>query len=145
MEFRKLYLTKDEKELVRIAKEARLKAYAPYSQFSVGVALSCSDGSVFKGFNIENASYGATICAEQVAVVRAISEGYRDFKKMVIIADTKNPIPPCGVCRQFISEFSSELEVIMTNLKEEIERKSITDLLPNKFRAEELHRNGCNE
>ena len=93
------------------------KAYAPYSNFKVGAAILTSGGSIVCGNNIENGSFGATICAERVAVVKAVSEGLSSFKAILIVANSENPIPPCGMCRQVISEFDGERIVVMTNAK----------------------------
>ncbi len=97
-------------DLVMEAVEARKNAYAPYSKFKVGVALESKDGRVFRGANVENASYGVTECAERVAVYKAITEGAREFKRIAIVTGTKNPTPPCGSCQQVIREFDREGE-----------------------------------
>src|SRR5438067_8304073 len=93
-------------ELIKLAKKARAMAYAPYSKFAVGAAVLTQSGQVFSGCNIENISFGLTICAERAAVCAAVASGFRDFSQIVIVADTKEPISPCGACRQVLAEFS---------------------------------------
>lgn len=129
---------KDEKSLVKTALEARQEAYAPYSGFRVGAALLCEDGRVFTGVNVENAVYGSSICAEQVAVVKAVSEGCRRFEAIAIIADGPTPCPPCGSCRQFLAEFGAETLVIMANTSGEIKKAKLSELLPLAFTNEQL-------
>lgn len=104
-------------KLLKAAILARKRAYAPYSKFKVGAALESADGKIFTGCNVENASYGATCCAERTALFKAVSEGVRSFKRIAIIADTKTPCPPCGICRQALFEFSPDMEVIMANTR----------------------------
>jgi cytidine deaminase len=120
-------------ELIEKAKEARLKAYIPYSKFAVGSAVMTDDGIIFTGCNIENASFGLSICAERVAIFKAISAGYQKFKAIAIVCDTIEPCSPCGACRQVMIEFSPEMDVIMTNLHNEIKIKKANKLLPNPF------------
>ena len=121
-------------ELVELARKARENAHAPYSKFNVGAAVLARDGRVFTGCNIENSSYGLTICAERVALVKALSEGAVDFIKIAVIADTRTPVPPCGACRQVILELcGKDAIVVMANLKGDIESRGITDLLPAPF------------
>lgn len=105
------------KKLIQEALAARKKAYAPYSKFKVGAALEAAGGKIFTGCNVENATYGATCCAERVAIYKAVSEGMKTFKRIAIVADMKEPCPPCGICRQVLFEFSPGLEVIMANTK----------------------------
>ncbi len=119
--------------LIELAKEARERAYAPYSEFKVGAALLTTDGEVFAAGNVENASYGLSICAERVALVKAVSEGYTDFQKLVIVADTEEPCPPCGICRQMLYEFSQDLPVLMVNLKGKEKESALSKLLPDAF------------
>ena len=120
-------------KLIEKAKEARLKAYVPYSKFSVGSAVLTNDGFIFTGCNIENISFGLSICAERVAIFKAISAGYQEFKAIAIVGNTRGPCTPCGACRQVMIEFSPEMDVIMTNLQNEIKIKKANKLLPNAF------------
>lgn len=106
---------------------------ADFSGFKVGAALETSDGQIVTGCNIENASYGLTICAERVAIFKAISEGHRAFTRIVVVADTAAPTPPCGACRQIIWEFCGDIEVVLANLATVTATLSMTDLLPLPF------------
>jgi cytidine deaminase len=115
-------------DLTAAAWEARDSAYAPYSNFRVGAALLASDGRIFTGCNIENISYGLTNCAERVAIGTAVAAGMRDFEKVVVVADTLEPISPCGACRQVLAEFGVKT-VILANRSETIEF-SMEELLP---------------
>ena len=118
-------------ELIDFAREVRNYAYAPYSNFAVGAVVESRDGRIFTGCNVENASYGLTLCAERVALGKAISEGVRD---LVVTADTKTPIPPCGACRQLILELAGpDAEVVMTNLAGDRIFASSQSLLPSAF------------
>ncbi len=128
------------KKLIAMAKAARLKAYAPYSKFKVGAALEAADGRVFTGCNVENASYAATCCAERTALYKAVSEGARSFKRIVIVADTKKPCPPCGICRQVLVEIAPKLEVVMANTHGCTSVTSISELIPNAFLADRFKR-----
>ncbi len=129
----------DAKELVRKAVEARLKAYAKYSNFNVGAALITSDGKIFQGANIENSSYGLTICAERTAVFQAIIEGERNFKAIAIAGDTEEFLPPCGACRQVLADLcGKDLDVILTNTKGEVRTLKLGELLPYSFGEEFL-------
>ena len=119
--------------LLEAARAAREHAFAPFSKFRVGAALETDGGTVVTGCNVENATYGLTICAERVAVVKAISEGHRRFTRIAIVADTDDPTPPCGACRQILWEFGGNLEVILANLKEETGRFQLASLLPLPF------------
>ncbi len=121
--------------LLAAARNARLQAHAPFSGFRVGAALETKDGHVVTGCNIENATFGLTICAERVAVFKAISEGLRDFTRIAVVADTAAPTPPCGACRQILWEFGGDLEVILGNLAGESGRYRLKDLLPLPFDA----------
>lgn len=124
-------------DLLKEAKIAREKAYAPYSKFKVGAAVLTSDGQVFHGCNIENASYGLTMCAERVALFKAISRGYKkdDLIKIAIVGDTKEPISPCGACRQVMVELlNKDAEIILGNLDDDIKKYSLEEILPYSFK-----------
>ncbi len=124
----------DAKELARKAIEAKSKAVAPYSNFHVGAALLSSSGRIFQGANIENSSYGLTICAERTAAFQAVLEGERDFEAIAIAGDTEDYLPPCGACRQVLSDLCGKnLEVILTNGKGEIKTFKLSELLPFSF------------
>ncbi|WP_449537016.1 cytidine deaminase [Ferdinandcohnia sp. Marseille-Q9671] len=127
-------------QLIEEAKKARELAYVPYSNFNVGAALLTKDGKVYHGCNIENAAYSVTNCAERTALFKAYSEGDKEFAAIAVVADTERPVPPCGACRQVISELcQSDTKVYLTNLKGEIQEISIEDLLPGAFTPEDLH------
>lgn len=129
----------EKNELIEIAKEARENAYVPYSNFKVGAALLTKDGRIFYGANIENASYGLTICAERNAIFKAISEGVSDFDSIAVIADTEGPVAPCGACRQVMAEFfKSDAIAYLSNLKGDIMEITVNDLLPGAFTPEDL-------
>jgi cytidine deaminase len=120
-------------KLVQAARQARERAHAPYSKFRVGAALETRDGLIVSGCNVENATYGLTICAERVAVVKAVSDGHHDFVRIAIVADTADPTPPCGACRQILWEFGGDIEVILANLVEVTARHRLAELLPLPF------------
>jgi cytidine deaminase len=122
-------------QLIEAARAARLHAHAPFSRFLVGAALEAADGRVFTGCNVENATYGLTVCAERVAVFKAVSEGCRSFTRIAVVADTEEPTPPCGACRQILWEFGGDLEVVLANLAAEKARLRMRDLLPYPFDA----------
>jgi cytidine deaminase len=124
----------DNRELVLKAKKARENSYAPYSNFKVGAALLAKSGKVYTGANLENSSFGQTVCAERMALYKAVSAGEKGFKKIVIIAPGKRPVTPCGICRQALFEFAPQLEVICSNLEGKIKRYTLKQLLPNPFR-----------
>jgi len=124
--------------LVEAAIRARENAHAPYSAFKVGAALESVDGSVFTGCNVENATYGLTLCAERVAVVKAVSEGASTFVRIAVAADTEEVTPPCGACRQILWEFCGDIEVILANLKGKQETVRLKDLYPRAFDAGSL-------
>ena len=127
----------DYKELYDLALEATKNAYTPYSHFNVGAALLTDDDKVYTGVNIENASYGGTICAERTAMVKAISEGHRKFKAIAVaaVSEGKEQVSsPCGICRQFIFEFGDNIDVIFGSDRESLEIFKIKDLLPGGFR-----------
>ena len=119
--------------LLDVARQARLHAVAPYSGFLVGAALQAEDGRVFTGCNVENATYGLTVCAERVALFKAISEGARKFTRIAVVADSEKPVPPCGACRQLLWEFAGNIEVVLGNLTEETGRHEMKDLFPLPF------------
>jgi cytidine deaminase len=119
--------------LLEAARAARQHAHAAFSNFRVGAALETADGQIVTGCNVENATYGLTICAERVAVFKAISEGHRSFTRVAVVADTAEPTPPCGACRQILWEFGGDLEVILGNLSGETARYQLKDLLPHPF------------
>ncbi|TKC85933.1 cytidine deaminase [Trinickia terrae] len=127
----------DQSELIGEARAAREQAYAPYSRFKVGAALLARDGTVFRGCNVENASYGLCNCAERTALFSAIAAGYRpgDFATLAVIGDTPEPISPCGACRQVMSEIGTPaLEVVLANLHGAVQVTSVDALLPGAFR-----------
>ena len=122
-------------ELLEAARAGWSNAFAPFSKFRVGAALETEDGQVITGCNVENATYGLTICAERVAMFKAISEGHRRFVRIAVVADTAAPTPPCGACRQILWELGGDLEVILANLVAETGRYRMHDLLPLPFDA----------
>jgi cytidine deaminase len=117
-------------EWIEAAATARKAAYAPYSRFAVGAALVAPDGRIFAGCNIENISFGLTMCAERVAIGRAVSEGVMKFSAIAIVADTGKPVSPCGACRQVLAEFSPEMRVLLATLDGAVEEWTLNDLLP---------------
>lgn len=124
--------------LIAEAKIAREKAYAPYSNFKVGAAVLTIGGKIFSGCNIENSSYGLSICAERVAIFNAVSSGYKEFAKITMVTDSELPSSPCGACRQVIFEFGDDIEVIMANLKGDIKIMKIDELLKDGFRISKI-------
>ena len=124
-----------ERELITAARRARENAHARFSNFKVGAALETADGTIITGCNVENATYGLTICAERVAVFKAISEGHRAFTRIAVVADTAEPTPPCGACRQILWEFGGDLQILLANLNEEKGVFRLKDLLPMPFDA----------
>ena len=126
------------KKLIKEAEKARKRAYTPYSKFKVGAAVLCDDGKIFTGCNIENASFGLALCAERVAIFKAVSEGSTKFEAIAVIGDTDKPCSPCGACRQVISEFDENIPLIMANLKGDVKIKKIGDLLPEAFCKKDL-------
>ena len=122
-------------KLFAAARVAREYARADFSQFKVGAALETADGTIVTGCNIENATYGLTVCAERVALFKAMSEGHREFRRIVVLAPTAAPTPPCGPCRQLLWEFTGNIEVILSNLDGETGRHWVADLLPHPFDA----------
>jgi cytidine deaminase len=124
--------------LVAAAKQARENAHAPYSNFRVGAALRANSGRIFGGCNVENATYGLTVCAERIAIFKAISEGERGFDAIAVSTDTDTLTPPCGACRQIIWEFCGDVPVILSNLKGKIEIIQMRDLFPKPFDSSHL-------
>jgi cytidine deaminase len=125
----------DERALVEAARVALERAYAPYSGFKVGAALETTGGDVLIGCNVENATYGLTICAERSAIFRAIADGHapRTFSRIAIVADTAEPTPPCGACRQLLWEFCGDIDVILANREGITARYRMKELLPVPF------------
>jgi cytidine deaminase len=119
--------------LVEAARAARLHAQAAYSGFRVGAALECADGTVVTGCNIENATYGLTVCAERVALWKALSDGRTAFHRLAVVADTERPTPPCGPCRQLLWEYAGDIDIVLANLDRETARLRLADLLPMPF------------
>lgn len=120
-------------ELTTAARAARERAFAPYSKFKVGAAIRTKSGKIYTGGNIESASYGLTVCAERVAIWKAISEGEKDFEEIAVVVDTPELTPPCGACRQIIWEFAADIPVVLANLDGDTETLSMKDLLPRAF------------
>jgi cytidine deaminase len=129
-------------DLLDAARAARKHAFAAFSGFQVGAALETAGGRVVTGCNVENATYGLTICAERVALFKAVSEGHRQFTRIAVVADTRDPTPPCGACRQILWEFGGDLEVILGNLSGEKARFSLKELLPHPFDKRLLQNGG---
>jgi cytidine deaminase len=123
--------------LIETARAAQRRAYCPYSHYQVGAALEAEDGTVFSGCNVENASYGLTICAERAAVCTAVSAGARRFRRIVVATDSEPPAPPCGACRQVLAEFGLELEVEAIGSTRS-KRWTMRELLPDAFTKEQL-------
>lgn len=121
--------------LIDAALAARLKAVAPFSNFHVGAAVKTISGKIYTGCNVESSSYGLTVCAERVAVWKALSEGERQFTELAVVADTETLTPPCGTCRQIIWEFARDATIVFANLKGKIEVFHMSDLLPRAFDA----------
>jgi cytidine deaminase len=123
----------DSDRLVAAARAVRENAVADFSGFKVGAAIETGDGVVITGCNIENATYGLTICAERVAIFKALSEGHRTFARIAVVAETESPTPPCGACRQIIWEFCGDVPVIMANTTAITAELQMSDLLPLPF------------
>ena len=119
--------------LIQEAAQARLKAYTPYSHFKVGAAVQTKSGKIFQGCNIENSSFGATVCAERVALFTAYSQDEREIEAIAVVADTDTPCPPCGICRQVIIELAGDVDVILANLRGDVRVLKASELLPEAF------------
>ncbi|MGH4139330.1 cytidine deaminase [Clostridium sp.] len=129
----------DYKKLAKSAIDARKNAYVPYSKFKVGAAVVTEDGSIYTGCNIENASYGATNCAERTAIFKAVSEGHRKIKAIAIVGDMTTNTYPCGICRQVIAEFASQdIQIILVKNEESYIIKTMEEILPGAFTKEDL-------
>lgn len=124
--------------LIAAAAAAWEKAFAPYSRFRVGAALETPDGTIVTGCNVESASYGLTICAERVAIVKGVSEGFRCFTRVAVVTDTVTPTPPCGACRQLLWEFAPDAEVLLANLAGTAVRYTVRELIPAAFDTKQL-------
>lgn len=133
-------LSADERALVALARASRVHAYAPYSRFAVGAALSLKDGRRSGGCNVENATYGLTVCAERVALLKALSEGARpgDFTALAIVSAAASPTPPCGACRQLLWEFCGDVPVLCVTEDNQVARFQLRDLLPVPFDVRSL-------
>ena len=125
----------DEAKLIELARAASARAHAPYSHFHVGAALLAEDGQVFLGCNVECSTFGGTICAERVALTKAVSEGVTRFSHIVIYTDTDLPTPPCGICRQLLMDFAPELTVVSACRTSKRLRRRLSNLLPDAFVA----------
>ena len=123
----------EHENLLAEARQSRENAYAPYSNFRVGAALRATSCRIFGGCNVENATYGLTVCAERVAIFKAISEGERGFDAIAVVTDADTLTPPCGACRQLIWEFCGDVPVIISNMKGKIETVQMRDLFPKPF------------
>jgi cytidine deaminase len=123
--------------LVEAARVAQLRAYAPYSHFRVGAALEAADGTVYTGCNVENASYGLTICAERAALVSAVAAGAHAFRRIVVVSDSDPPASPCGACRQMLAEFGLDLRVLAVGPARE-QAWTLAELLPDAFTPRRL-------
>ncbi|MDQ3068224.1 MAG: cytidine deaminase [Acidobacteriota bacterium] len=127
-----------ERDLIDAARDAQTRAVAPYSHFHVGAALRLRDGRIVTGCNVENATYGLTVCAERVALLKALSDGEREFTAIAVTADAARPTPPCGACRQLLWEYCGDIPVIMANAREVTMRTSLGALLPEPFGPQNL-------
>lgn len=129
-----------QKKLITKAQKIRNHAYVPYSKFPVGAAVLTTSGNIYTGCNIENAAYPVTCCAERVAIFKAIAAGEREFDSMAVVADTKRPVPPCGSCRQVMSEFfDANVNIYLSNVKGDIKTIAMKELLPFSFGATDLN------
>jgi len=121
------------KELIKKAREAQQKAYSPYSKFKVGAALLTKSGKIYQGCNVENASYSLTVCAERVAIFKAVSDGETEFETLVITSSAGDFTPPCGACRQVMSEFG-DFYIVMANSSDDTKTMKVSELLPGQFK-----------
>ena len=128
----------DLERLLQAAGEARTRAHAPYSKFRVGAAILAENGTVFSGCNIENSSYGLTMCAERVALFKAVSEGSVSFDAIALVTDTDEPVMPCGACRQALAEFNPEMTVVSGTIKGKSVSRRLSELLPEPFGKEQI-------
>ena len=128
--------------LIKVATDARLCSLAPFSNFLVGAALRTAEGKIYTGCNIESASYGLTVCAERVAIWKALSDCERDFTDLVVVVDTEQLTPPCGTCRQIIWEYCKEAKITLANLRGQRQEVDIAELLPRAFDARFLNEAG---
>lgn len=131
-------ITSDDENLLRVAESARERAYAPYSDYPVGAALRTSDDTIYEGVNVENASYGLSMCAERTAIFKAVADGARDLESIAIVGKTDGEISPCGACRQVMREFNAEMTVIVKNEEDGGKKLSLDELLPNSFGPDSL-------
>jgi cytidine deaminase len=128
----------DEDRLVAASVAAREFAYAPYSDFAVGAAVLTEDGTLYSGCNVENVTYGMTTCAEQTAMLKAVSEGHRSFTRIAVCTDRSPPATPCGLCRQMLAEFCDDIGIILVNPAGERKYTRLSDILPHAFRPRDL-------
>lgn len=133
-------MNKSPENLIEAATAARENAFAPFSNFKVGAALETRSGKIYTGCNVENASYGLTVCAERVAIWKAVSEGEREFAQIIIVADTSELTPPCGACRQIIWEFCGDVPITLANLHGKHSTLKMSELLPRAFGREFLEK-----
>jgi cytidine deaminase len=133
-------MKREYRELAKAAQKAKLNAYSPFSKFRVGAALLTKDGTVFTGCNIENSSYGLTICAERVAIFNAISAGASSFSAIAVVSDDHGFTPPCGACRQVLSDLAGNIDFVMMDSKERFKIVRLSSLLPFAFTAKNLKR-----
>lgn len=138
-------MSNERQSLIEAATRARNCALASYSNFRVGAAVESADGRVFTGCNIESAAYELTMCAERVTIWKALSEGAREFRSFVVVADTERLTPPCGACRQLIWEFCGDIPVVLANLRGDTETLQMAELLPRPFDAKFLEETGAHQ
>ena len=124
----------NQEKLIEAARTVRKNAYTPYSKFKVGAAILSKTGKIYTGCNVENISYGLTVCAERNALANAVASGVSKFEAIAIVADTVTLTPPCGACRQVLAEFNLNMKVILGNLKGEIKQLSLSELFPEPFK-----------